>query len=564
MILLTKFVYFNDLNLDPTTGTGLTLTDVSKVNVDIGANMKNNSMRIELKNDPIDVFSDGTLRHRHVNPDGNPVFKAVKTTKGSVINEEIINVYALNESLDPTIDVESDDYLLFQGVINKGKIPFKNNSNAIELHCKDRTAIILDKLSIPQGYKPVDTSAPDSIGWRSPFIVQNLIRNASESDNNVPTFDNNGNLSLNGIYLVDARLFSDGIVDSGTTTSAATRKLIETGQNFTSTVNKDDWVRNTSTNEYAYVSSVDSDTQLTLTKDIMTSGAGYEISNGFIQDTRADGTAFPVTSFSQINKPISEGIEDLSSIEKTNTVAELDSTYVMKRNMVSFIDKKNRFHWYLPSDTPEWIFEAGQTDAISPDDAYHRLYSVEPETFVDDNINFIIFKAGEDMNGVQIKHFSRAPFSGTPNVKDSLKTWPNIARKMKWEDADAGNISKTQFDEYGFPAAYPVTPAWDRQDRAVNNDTEYNDNFIEEARLRGKEKCSAIFRKVSDPRWKGKLQIRGEPIIVGDLIDFTSKPHGIRNIKVRVNQVTHSITSLTGWITTVNFEEDENEAEVLA
>lgn len=574
VMLLTKFVYFDNLNLadanDTSASTGVEIDDCYELTIDFGSEMRNNSMKIFMKNDPIDVFSDGTIRHRWVNKDGDSVFKAVKTARGAVIEEEIINVYAHHTELDPTIDVEASNYLLFQGVINKGKIPFKNNSNAIELSCKDRSAILLDKLTIPQAYRPDDTNAPDGTGWRSPSIIQNLIRNCVDQEGtNALKYDGSGNLVSNGIYLIDARLFSDGVVDSGTTTSASTRTLIETGQNFETTVDVGDWVRNTTDDTYAYVESVDSDTQLTLSKDIMASGDEYQISDGFIQDSRDNGTDFPVMSFSQINKPVLEGLKNLSTTEKTNTDTEISGTPIMKRSMRFFIDNKNRFHWYYPSNTAEWIFVVGQTSAQSPDTSYHRLYEVTPGTFTEDNINFIIFKAGEDMNGVQVKYYARAPFSGTPNIKDSLREFPRIARTMKWEDADRGNIVKNQFDDYNYPVSYDALPsgddypAWDSIRSSVpTDDDEYNDAFIAEARKRGIAECKGIFQEVANPRWKGKAQVRGEDVGVGDLIDFTSKAHGINNIKVRVTQVTHSITSKTGWITTINFEEDENELEV--
>ena len=65
--------------------------------------------------------------------------------------------------------------------------------------------------------------------------------------------------------------------ESGTTTSTTTNKLIETGQNFTSTVIVGDIVLNTTDNTKSTVSSVDSDTQLTLADDIMVSGETYVI-----------------------------------------------------------------------------------------------------------------------------------------------------------------------------------------------------------------------------------------------------------------------------------------------
>jgi len=67
------------------------------------------------------------------------------------------------------------------------------------------------------------------------------------------------------------------IRDSGTTTSASANKLIQTGQNFLTTVDVDDVVFNTTDNTYALVTSVDSDTQLTLSADIMASGENFEI-----------------------------------------------------------------------------------------------------------------------------------------------------------------------------------------------------------------------------------------------------------------------------------------------
>ena len=68
-----------------------------------------------------------------------------------------------------------------------------------------------------------------------------------------------------------------GEVDSGTTTSAATNKLIQTGQNFTTTVNVNDKVINQVDFQTAIVTNVDSDTTLSLDTDIMLSGEAYTI-----------------------------------------------------------------------------------------------------------------------------------------------------------------------------------------------------------------------------------------------------------------------------------------------
>lgn len=69
----------------------------------------------------------------------------------------------------------------------------------------------------------------------------------------------------------------DNPLESGTTTSTSTNKLIQSGQNFTSTVQVNDIVLNTTDDTKSKVSSIDSNTQLTLTSDIMVSGETYVI-----------------------------------------------------------------------------------------------------------------------------------------------------------------------------------------------------------------------------------------------------------------------------------------------
>lgn len=68
-----------------------------------------------------------------------------------------------------------------------------------------------------------------------------------------------------------------GLIESGTTTSTSAGKLIQTGQNFLTTVKAGMVVKNTTDTTYSYVHSVDSNTQLTLESDIMTSGESYQI-----------------------------------------------------------------------------------------------------------------------------------------------------------------------------------------------------------------------------------------------------------------------------------------------
>jgi len=544
------------------------IPDAIKITVDRGSEIKNNSLRIKLKNNPAGVLSDGNIRNYWVDTDGVIKFRAVKATAGEVIDEELIDIYAHYTTTDPTISVNNNDYLIMTGVINSGKIYSKENNNYIELKCVDRNYIAMNKLSIPQAFDPADS-------WTSPTIIQHLVRHSAEnSDDNAIAFNSTGVSGRNSsgseyIYLIDARLFSEGIKSSGTATSASTNKLVDSSGTFvTDSVAKGDWVRNSTSNpnSYAYVVSVDSETQLTLSKDIFTLGTeSYQVSNGFIQDTRPDGTAFPAKAFSQINKPLTEGIEKLSQIDFTNSASELnDSTgaLIVKRSGRWFIDNKNRLHWYIPDDTPEYIMRVGQTVAISPDTANHKIIDAELTNEIVNEVNFIIFKAGEDMDNVQITSYSYQPFTGRPNPKEAERNYENIAVGMKLLDYQAGNITHLGGTQFDYPGGYPVTPAWDSQERSVGTDNDYNDNFKEEAIKRGKARAQAEFLKRSNPRWGGKVQLRGENINVGDLIKFTSIPHGVKNKLMRVNQVTHTINPTEGWFTVLEVLEDEKERQI--
>jgi hypothetical protein len=67
------------------------------------------------------------------------------------------------------------------------------------------------------------------------------------------------------------------VVDSGDASGTTAYKLVDAGQNFVTTVSVGMRVKNTDNGTYATVLAVDSNTQLSLNKDIMTSGDNFEI-----------------------------------------------------------------------------------------------------------------------------------------------------------------------------------------------------------------------------------------------------------------------------------------------
>ena len=77
------------------------------------------------------------------------------------------------------------------------------------------------------------------------------------------------------------------MVDSGTTDGVAANKLIQSGQNFLTTVTVGDVVYNTTDGTYALVTAIDSDTQLSISADIMASGEVYRIQHSDAAKARA-------------------------------------------------------------------------------------------------------------------------------------------------------------------------------------------------------------------------------------------------------------------------------------
>jgi len=76
-------------------------------------------------------------------------------------------------------------------------------------------------------------------------------------------------------------------VDAGTTDGTTASKLVDSMQNLLTTASIGDVVNNTTNGTYAAVTAVDSDTQLSLSADIMTTGEAYTISSWWMLQYQA-------------------------------------------------------------------------------------------------------------------------------------------------------------------------------------------------------------------------------------------------------------------------------------
>lgn len=282
---------------------------------------------------------------------------------------------------------------------------------------------------------------------------------------------------------------------------------------------------------------------------------------GGIQDTDSAGNAFTSTKFSKVFKPAVECIQELSQPDYTGDTVPYRF----------HVDSDNVFHWFHPDDSAAHVIHANQTspqtvtythpvtgedDIEVADSNTHHVLNYSLKESVYDVVNYIIFKAGEDMDGVQVANYAYNDGTGAPIVKDSVRNWEDIARDMKEEDRRAGNITKTYGDEYAYPTSYPMTPEWSYTNTSVANDSEYNTEFEKEAIRRARGRADLEFKFNGSPKLKGTIELRGKSVYEpNDAVWFRAPRTGISGAFLRTTDVQHNL-SKNGWFTTLTVEEE--------
>ena len=115
--------------------------------------------------------------------------------------------------------------------------------------------------------------------------------------------------------------------DNGTTDSASVNKLVDSTQDFTSTVQAGDFILNTTDNTYADVKAVDDNNSLSISADIMASGEDYTIKRGtnlVVVSGTTKVTFTPNSNFAGSDsfkfKARDKGVNDDSSTDVENSV----------------------------------------------------------------------------------------------------------------------------------------------------------------------------------------------------------------------------------------------------
>lgn len=528
------------------------IDDWAKISIRIGSELRSNVMTIDINN-PF-----GRNKRRKY---------GVSTTKkgGTGIQNfkvnDVLKCYVKNDTDNTGINFSADSNdLLFVGDIRPIKSTVDDNKSALQIKCTDRTFNLLNGL-VTGDFASNDALATNeknlvlrAEGWTAPLVIQHIIRYKTNVDGLAKvdskfTYDRLGNSppsdTESEVVLIDARLASEGTTDNpGFIQDDRTKILNRDGTQIT----RSDF------------GTPDTDTSL--------------FPSGPIATRKHN---FPLIRYVSISKPIYEVLKDLSQIEKTNTVDEIDPTVeesafspVIKRAMRFYIDEKNRFHWYYPADR---TFGTGaNTDSqdrfgndlnivMGTTDVFEvKTHSLTYDVF--DVFNFVYFEAGLDFNGDVVISIYYDATSGSPIFKESKRSWPKIAEEMKNQDANAGNIVLNPSALGGFDlpvdTLYPFKPEWSTEQLTVNNDSEYQEEFRNEARRRGVNKAQKLIQGKQDPRWKGSIELTGHNFTVTDLIQYTSEDGGLNKEVMRINDVSHDI-SKGGWFTSLSVEADEKE-----
>lgn len=197
--------------------------------------------------------------------------------------------------------INFDGYGFFKDGINPGNSIYANQQALItnsKIYYKQGKDIIIPVYSANQSTLTFTIGGVSNVFWNSVDEFWNTYQNTW------------GNI-ISPIKITDG-----DIKDSGTATGTTTNKLVDSNQNFLTTVKVGMTVYNTTDSTVTNVTAVDSDTQLTLADDIMVSGEAYQVQDGRSSDkiqyvviSQTNGfTGGTVTITDGLNKSLSQVI----------------------------------------------------------------------------------------------------------------------------------------------------------------------------------------------------------------------------------------------------------------
>ena len=465
------------------------ITDVESITVRKGLDNRSNTVTVKTTNANnliIGLSPNTNIIGNHVLSSITPQFQEL----------DVLKVFLRHDDDGGDIDTSLNTDLITSSDVLGISCEVSDTDNFMSVEGTDKTFKLLNRI----WSQPFLASSAKN----SPEILQSIIRQVADLQSQNMGFNSSGVLVALGTSAIDARLFSEGIKETGSATSTSTGKLVDSAATFvTLSVAVGDMVRNStaSPDEYAKVVSVDSETTLTLSNDIMVSGESYQVGDGFIQDTRIDGSVFPDILFVKNEAPVYEWVEELSGTINTNTAAEMGATPVQNRKMYYYLDERNRFHWEYPQNLPDRVFNLGtitsstatgttasklvdtsqsfltvgrvkvddvlenttdgtrtfitaidsatvlslQNDIVVSGEKYRILDGqeikgarVEKKTF--DIVNHVIYNCGPDLYGIGIKNHYFDATTTSNEVLDKFMPYTQISRELIEQEIVAANL----------------------------------------------------------------------------------------------------------------------------
>jgi predicted adenine nucleotide alpha hydrolase (AANH) superfamily ATPase len=284
----------------------------------------------------------------------------------------------------------------------------------------------------------------------------------------------------------------------------------------------------------------------------------------------ADGSAvyqgFPLMSLNQIWKPIYEWLSTLSQTININYPDETVYTgsVFYPRAFLMNLNHNNKMEWYNPDDSVDHSLVIGQND----------IYNLSITRTVLDAINFVIYNAGEDMNGVGITWYFYNSNTNISEFKMRYQPMTDIADTYLKADTNPKAATPADNSLRKYPAAYPVSDwsfkidsnKWRAQNgetarTTLTNNTDWNDSLREACKWNGLQRAIQLTLKMSGLRYKGTIAMRFNNMRPGDLISLTSVNTEMTNKLVRVIDVRHSINARS---ITTNLEVEEDDKTILS
>lgn len=537
------------------------ITDALSFSINKSTSIQNNIFELLVKNAPVLLRSDGVVYATHITSSGLVEFN----------EKDVLKVYL--KYTDDGADIGStawatSSHLVGSFVVEEYSATTTENNTHLSLRCVDM-AFLLFNIVFTYTYGTGNT-------FTAPGIFRNMVRlNSEKLGNLIETFDGTDNDA--GVeYAIDTKFESEGggikdyrtVADGGPTTQlngalndSATTITVDSTTGFIATNGTIVLGTGTST-EHIYYTGVTATEFTGCTRAIDDTTAKSHSDNADVFQ------GFPAVTITKSWKPMYEWASDIGQSIYTNYLTEIapGATPFFSRAFMLMIDENNKIYWFYPNDDVDLTINLGDDEL--------RGFKLDKSVF--DSINFVIYNAGEDMDGHGILYYWFDQNTNTSSMKMRYQPMTDIVYQFVQDDIANFNTtrdtSSTQDKLKQYPSSYsPAISNWSFKAASNNfrslqgqaarttltSNAEYNESLREACKWAGLQEAQRITAKMSGLRWRGTIALKGVIVNPGDLIQTTNQFGGTVNQLLRVVSVRHSVTQGNGWESILELEEDE-------